>query len=59
MGHQYDGIKPLVATRKLSAGGAIFEEQTEESEVALFKGVVTLLTGRICALLKFHISLVA
>jgi hypothetical protein len=35
----YDGIKPLVATRKLIAGGAIFEEQTalKQGNFALFR----------------------
>jgi hypothetical protein len=43
----YHGIKPLVATRKLIAGGVIFEEQTEESEVALFKGSVVIYSGNV------------
>ncbi|KAJ5237415.1 YCII-related protein [Penicillium chrysogenum] len=32
---------------KLIAGGAIFEEQTEESEVALFKGSVVIYSGNV------------
>ncbi|KAK7227469.1 hypothetical protein V2G26_015472 [Clonostachys chloroleuca] len=38
-GH-YEGIKPLIASGKLPAGGAIFEKHPVEGEPALFRGSV-------------------
>ncbi|KAK2598270.1 hypothetical protein N8I77_011694 [Diaporthe amygdali] len=36
----YEGIKPLIASGKLPAGGAIFEKHPVDGESALFKGSV-------------------
>ncbi|KAH6974356.1 hypothetical protein BKA56DRAFT_675797 [Ilyonectria sp. MPI-CAGE-AT-0026] len=41
----YEGIKPLIASGKLAAGGAIFEKHPVEGQSALFKGSVVVYTG--------------
>ncbi|KAH7142882.1 hypothetical protein B0J13DRAFT_51382 [Dactylonectria estremocensis] len=39
-GDHYEGIKPLIASGTLPAGGAIFEKHPVDGEPALFKGSV-------------------
>ncbi|RKK79066.1 hypothetical protein BFJ71_g16328 [Fusarium oxysporum] len=39
-GDHYEGIKPLIASGKSPAGGAIFEKHPVDGEPALFKGSV-------------------
>ncbi|KAH8734462.1 hypothetical protein BGZ61DRAFT_527805 [Ilyonectria robusta] len=41
----YEAVKPLVASGKLVAGGAMFEKHPVDGEPALFKGSVIVYTG--------------
>ncbi|EEU38319.1 uncharacterized protein NECHADRAFT_76950 [Fusarium vanettenii 77-13-4] len=42
----YEGIKPLIASGTLPAGGAIFEKHPVDGEPALFKGSVVVYSAK-------------